>query len=809
MGNMLKRMNRKTIFTGLMIVVYLLFGVALWCRGSGYEEIRNNENQSVMLNANSVLAQKISGNDYSINDMMIYISDENISSNGTLNVYLMLGGYDLKKDPILGEYIFRSSDLAGKNEFTVAFPDTKLLYGRDYYVVCDYTDQNEKGYIQFKCDENYGGVYVNDIHYGVSLKYTIEYFSHYSKLLFLWTFFGVFGPLIIGLIIWKKVPFWEAASVVCVFSIMWLYIFGIFRLLVWGYYSLLILAFLSVLYILKKVYLGLQITNQIDWKDLLCGIILVGLYLLADSGKILHFTDEFSHWGTAARDMYWSDSLWLHKGSTVTLFRYPPTFTLFQYLLLKMYGRFSPGILHFAKHMLETSIIMFCINRGRRLKISSVCSVSLCIGIPELFFVGCAINGIYNDVTIGVLFGYTLIWLGRILKEDRIYDKILFCLSAIVCILLKDSGLILILALACAIVLTVIFQFIREKCLNKRWCTAAGLTVASTLIGRISWQLYLKYNAELVMDAATATTNGAINTVVASGLQNNAVLRYLSGNGENYQYSIIGEHVKQLLFGNYYENNLVSLSVMGWLFIIVSSFLILRKLYRFDSVHRDYWVFFFGMTLAVIFAYQLLYTFTFSEEEALCLAEERRYMGQYILGVFLLVIGILSDSFPKEMEKVRVRVFAAIFIVVMLCTDWCGNFRKWVLNDPAKYGHFPEAAYYKATSLRERIREQDSVYIIAKTEIREKWFGYRYYLGLAQVGGMEYYPVVKEPEENEKQLSPQELYNEINDYTYLFVDECDDSFVENYGDMFENPQEIKVGELYLIPKSKEEKLRHM
>ena len=142
--------------------------------------------------------------------------------------------------------------------------------------------------------------------------------------------------------------FEETAALSAVVLVFILYISGLAEHLELGVYAVFFLAFCAFL---CSIFLFPK--KDRTWKDLLSpGLFVFAVFsliiLVYNANMQRSIWDEFSHWGLAAKDMFYFGSLGKHADSTVFLPWYPPFITLFQYYVQFQNGLFSESLLYVA-----------------------------------------------------------------------------------------------------------------------------------------------------------------------------------------------------------------------------------------------------------------------------------------------------------------------------------------------------------------------------------------------------------------------------------------------------------------------------
>lgn len=461
------------------IIAYMLIGGILFI--NGYQTIDkdaptiDNDSLKIELTSQNQIAQRIIGEDHFLKKMEFKISEAEFSDSAMLNAFLTEGSYDLSNTIIKDQQVIMPDDLKNNSSIEVEFSKTKLLYNRDYYIVFTLEDPADMSEVSFLATNDNSEVLVDGQRIGVDLAYSAQYFSWNSKLMFLWKMFFLFGTLALFFCIWKSINFMEAMGIVSLLSALVMYLFGLFDVLKWGYYALVLCAggmFCYALYRLIKTPVetvqGIWMT-KVRW-GIVAWLIMIALFLIVDLGYHVHMWDELTHWGLAGKSMYMFDKFPAHPESQIRLYRYPPLSPTVQYLFLQLYGSFSPGIMMFAKHFFESTMLLACVSRyekGNYFKpIFAAGLLLLCTGIPTIFANEWYYR-LYVDTIVGIVFGYVLVRFLEV-KTKRSAEHIILLFMAVTALtLIKENGLIMILVMLAGSVTINILSWLKKKVLKE------------------------------------------------------------------------------------------------------------------------------------------------------------------------------------------------------------------------------------------------------------------------------------------------------------------------------------------------------
>ncbi len=800
--------NQKKLFIIFILGIYCLLGMLLIFLGNNSSAQERSTGDSVVLTPDRVLAQKILGNDHCIKNISFEISTNKISKSAQLSIYLLQGGYDLESNLIKDKISFQGDELQKLTEISVAFPHSKLIYNRDYYIAFYLRDiDNPDAAISFITNSYGYGLYSEGADYGISLAYDIDYYTVNTKIFFAWKILFIFGITAVALCFIKKIPFWNASAIVCLAFAFGIYISGLLNVLKLGYFFIIIctcVAFLMLVrFLIRYKWSEIRcIWSNYVWKGFICWSVILIFYFFIDIDKIVQYWDEFVHWAVAAKDMYLFDSFPMHANTAVTLVRYPTMYTGFQYLLLQIYGGYSEGILHFAKHMLIIVFLMSCLESEKKQRWPILFIAIVCIGLPELFFPRKLMSSILNDEIIGCTFAYMIVQLKKIIEEFSYSYIFTFISGTLFCILSKDTGLICAIILLCTIVCMVVYIFWRDHVWSKTWIISSVALLITIVLGETSWQMYLKLKENAITPLVSINaTEKSLNTVAATGLGKNQVVEFITGKAEAYKYEVFPTYLKKIFFSGDYPNIFFAVSFLGWFLIIC---ILLFVFLRLKKEKMTWLIFILIMGGGTIAAYELLYTFTFPASDVDTFVSLERYLAAHLLAISVLVICIIQDLFE---EGKRYGIFLSgigLCVSILVLTGFCSNHQSWLRKNKVIDGEIDESTIAKGELLRKWLTEGDTLYHIAKVNSGPRYMCTRYYCmpiafnSRVNGGRKTYYPVTGETREADYQVSVNDWEEVLENYDYLFIDECDSKFTDSYGELFEDVDKIDNGGLYKI-----------
>ena len=261
-------------------------------------------------------------------------------------------------------------------------------------------------------------------------------------------------------------------AVVSVISILYCFsFFNTFGSLLWGIYLLVAIAIICLRYLLLK--------NKEILKDaeLLQGILIYAILLFfaysLTRGRVFHAWDEFSHWGSAVKYLFHTDTMWTYitgnqvYDNFIVVPNYFPGTALFQYFFLRFNSEFIEYIAYIASNMLFFSLLMPFIkdifgNNFNKISVKPLILLLVFIALPAHphtfgFFIALYVDGI-----LGVMFGFAVIYYLVYDYGKSRYGTLMVTSSVLMLPFIKHIGLLLAFGVIGIIVLDM-FLFRRKQ----------------------------------------------------------------------------------------------------------------------------------------------------------------------------------------------------------------------------------------------------------------------------------------------------------------------------------------------------------
>ena len=586
-----------------------------------------------------------------------------------------------------------------------------------------------------------------------------------------------------------------------------LYLFGIFGVLsagvvvsfIFSVGGLILSAFLIVI---KKH--RLDTIKRIFTPGFLAFFLLLSLLFILNWSKNFVEWDDFSHWGIMIKETFRLDKLYSVPESVLGVHKdYPPIVCLFEYWFLKIKGEYTePAV--FVSSQLFTLIFLLPAfenvhfkNIIKFLSVFAIIMVLPCVVEINLY------SSIYIDVTVGVLFSYSLAT-AVVSKKNSNFDIINIVLGCLVLTLTKQIGFFFVAVVVLYLVLYSVYRFyiIKKRDgqdIPKRNLHRPAITVlcsfAALVVGKLSWGWYL--NVCNVSSGQFSISQISISGILS--LLKRTAPEYQIVTFKNFVSAIFGRAIVDYPFSfSYFKLFLIFIALTGLLWFVFR-----KSEYSVQIKIFSWTMFLAGIGYAGVIL--LLYIFSFGPYEGPQLASYERYMSTFFVGIACAMFLILTALCSKETE---VRPMKSDISWLLLAAIICG-----VWMEPGAYSQmlpfrredtiFSVNKVYSDTLDEIVDFEKDKVYLILQGTNGAGYWSIKYYANPLKTNGNFSWSIGSKASEGDvwtKPMSANEWYDILinENYDYVYVVCTNDSFINEFGSLFENQSDIQNNTIFRV-----------
>ena len=224
------------------------------------------------------------------------------------------------------------------------------------------------------------------------------------------------------------------------FMTLFLYAFGLVNALKSGYWMLLLLIGVSSVFAVARLR-GKTLSVLAEGLSS-PGMVMFCLFSLAayfvTRGMLLAHYDEFSHWGRVVKATFLHDALGPFNPVALQFRSYPPGSSIFEYLVMRLGGRWTEGSLFWAYQLLCGAVFIPSMSNLRWRSLGRVLVVAFLAAATPLLIRN-PLPTTLVDPLLGLVFGYLLALVYTSDVRDR-KTSLYLALGLSWLVLLKDSG---------------------------------------------------------------------------------------------------------------------------------------------------------------------------------------------------------------------------------------------------------------------------------------------------------------------------------------------------------------------------------
>ena len=518
------------------------------------------------------------------------------------------------------------------------------------------------------------------------------------------------------------------------------------------------------------------------------------LLLHVHYGRLLFEWDEFTHWGDVVKAMCHTDAFSTSPESHSLFQSYVPGVALFQYLMEKIAMILPGGIfvdwrLYFACHLLPFIFLLpfFTVRKWRYFP--AVMFIFLLIAYAPSLLTAQYLITIYVDGIVGLIAGAGFAFLFT-KKMTRFSCAHLWVHCALL-VLIKDVGILF----AGAIGIAFLISGIRKSTDRKKLAAMLGLTVAAIALPELLWEISIRVHH--------AETN--FRQPVDPGI----LFRLITGQEESYRAGIPAACYKKLMTTRIGLEGVVRpvTSYPALAAILAVLLFAARKCWSAidpEGKRRQRTTAWTMAAVLVIYCLglPLMYIFRFGPSGAVRLPSFDRYIS-IVFGCFIVMVMLLFAAAVQERPKRLIAGFGAFLLVGILVVNPSTTLKylnKERLSDTEDIQDRNSTLVNAMLDLANG--EEKHVWIIGQeTNGYDYWairYGIRPCNGELNVGWSiaantdHLYP----DDQWTIQISAEEWKEKLKDYDYVLIFRANDSFREDYGALFEHPEEIGDGTIF-------------
>lgn len=783
-----------------MLIVLLLFAVCIFWTTDTEVPVASSSNDSVYVTQqNNCLSQSWEAYNKNISGIRLNIDKDDCKN---LSGNLVVSLSDKRSGQSIAEETVNLSNLAGKDEYLIDLKKTDITLGQRYYITCSISGGGTDTVLALKTNHDYSGLCLNGVARTGALSSSIvsskRAFPAWIGLIIL-----IFSGIALLISAFTKRAFEETLPLSFVIIFCWLFIWGIFDHLVFGINSLVFVGILcSVLlpYILsvRKIRLWDIVTPAFFafW-----GMFVA--YVFLDRNVVAGRTDDLNHWETCVRDMWYSDSFPFHRGSFVTFSRYTPGMAIIEYLFVYLYGSFREGIIMVACHMTGFVFLSALFTHIRWKHFHKVVPITMMILALPLIVFQYHYGILHVDAYLGIVGGYMLIC--YFTDECDRFNLLRIMLASLFISMIKETGI----AIAGIVYLIIAVDVMHKNRFLIRKYIISGLSSMSAIV---IWQIYMA--AKGVENGLTLFINmvsSRLGMIMIAHASDNQNLITQSANGVLVTEKIsLFEIVKATIVFYFKDKSFCQrtyFEIILFLLLPCAAFAITGCFKRINVPIKSIVIYLFAGTVLYTVFMDICYWALFNEGTPIPAA--RRYFGSFLLLTIITVIGISLIRYNERISNGKQQLLVWIAgIMLIMCIPSSNPYY-------ANEDNFPDyfRTWEKDQELGEVFRsfadKDDKCFFISykDSSIAPKYNYLTFYNAIAPVRAQginspwkpvtEYHECYNTFAEiiNQKDFA-QELLK--GGYKYVYLHDVDDYFIEKYGTLFRDKNEITNGGIYMI-----------
>lgn len=349
--------------------------------------------------------------------------------------------------------------------------------------------------------------------------------------------------------------------------------------------------------------------------------------------------NELAHWAILVKKMLFFNTLPTPEFNLVYV-GYPPIVGMWEFWFSNFFNTFEDKYLFVSNALLQISLVFGTV---RLLNKNFIQSLFITIfALLVLFLVGnIAITTLFVDIIIALVFVFVAIYIYKMERMNKI-DFFILGISLIFLSLVKEIGILFAII---ALFYLLIMQFKNFKNEFKKLIMIVLSLLLIVILFKNIWNLYLEfYNLNQAWDAS------------CSSLSN--ICKFITGNGEEYQYEVVSKYFSEVIGASNYEILGLKVSQIG---TFLGTLVILFAIFIFtkDKKILKSMIMIFVLNLIYILGLLFLYLFSFAKWEAEVILAYERYV-QIINTINVMFVLLIL------MDKIKYVIIPSILLAIVV-----------------------------------------------------------------------------------------------------------------------------------------------
>ena len=583
-----------------------------------------------------------------------------------------------------------------------------------------------------------------------------------------------------------------------ILGILWTFCFGLYDLLDFGAKLMLpvLLILLLVLVIFKYNLVKRSIREEIKSPSLYVFIGLTAWTFVNSRNMKLYSWDEFSAWGPLVKSMFLFDKLGPYSPADLPFAQYISGISMLPYLAMKIEGEWNEALIYWSYQVLIIAILVSIFPTLKWRLFGRNVMVIIASLLSATFFYN-SFQTVYVDPILGLLFGLgVVIAASKDLVRDK-WSQLNFVALVTLISITKEIGIYFSLTLILLMSVKIFIDATRGKKPFRIKLLHYLILAMTSLVPIVAIQAGWRMAISDQQPSGGRSALGIVRSLLLSGDEGG-----------------ISDFWNDVVFSNFLTKTFTSpLTSINWFpittaaWFAVFSFLLVLVIVTAKQ-KEDRWqnalvfsilsVCFIGYLVMLL----LLYMTVFTTGEAIALASYERYVPTYFAGIVLyLNHHFIKDIYAHESAN-TLSIFPATWIATLLLLSSSIPLMSYV-SDPNYASTQAISSFEDERKLINNMDLQvdDDVWIIAQHTVGFEFYFYNYELLPASVGRSPWSIGSTYGEGDiwtDASYTQEKWASKLIDYEYVFVHNVTESFINEFGEMFDDPKSLEVPGFYRV-----------